>query len=98
MRVIHEMPFSPSEVEHHRQVIFDNLTRGLRDVLEAMREMELVLRSENVQYAEMVEATVGIQEGEEYPPEYLEPLRCLWNDPEIQSVLRRGNKVALPEK
>ena len=98
MRVIHEVFFSPSEVEHHRQVIFDNLTRGLRYVLEAMKEMELAVQSDNIHYAEMVENAVGIQDGELYPSEYCKPLRCLWKDPNIQIALRRGNEAALPEK
>ena len=98
MRVIREISFSPSEVEHYRQVIFDNLTRGLRYVLEAMKDMEFVVQSDNLHYAEMIELAVGIQDGDPYPQEYCEPLRRLWNDPNLQCTLRRGNEAALPEK
>ena len=98
MRVIHEISFSPSEVEHYRQVVFDNLTRGLRYVLDAMKDMKLSVQSQNLRYAEMVEQVLGIQEGDPYPSEYHEPLRHLWNDPHIQTALRRGNEAALPEK
>src|SRR5258707_12150439 len=98
MRVIHEVSFSPSEIEHYRQVIFENLTRGLRDVIEAMKDMELVLQTENLHYAEMIETTAGVQGGEQFPQDYLEPLRCLWSDPGIQNGLQRGNEAALPEK
>jgi hypothetical protein len=48
MRVIREISFSPSKMEHYRQVIFDNSTRGLRYVLEAMKDMELVVQSDNL--------------------------------------------------
>ena len=98
MRVIHQVSFSPSEMEHFRQVVFDNLTQGLRYVFDAMREMELSVQSQNLRYAQMVEHVTGIQEGDPYPSDYLEPLRHLWNDPNIQTALRRGNEAALPEK
>ena|SRR5258707_10561004 len=98
MRVIHENSFTPSEVEHYRQVVFDNLTRGLRYVLDAMKDMGLSVQSHNLQHAELVERSLGIQEGDPYPPEYHEPLRQLWNDPNIQTAIRRGNEAALPEK
>ena len=94
MRVINEVFFSPSEIEHHRQVIFDNLTTGLRYVLEAMKDTDLLLQPDNLRYAEMIEHAVGIQDGEPYPSEYHEPLKHLWMDPNIQNTLRRG----LPEK
>jgi len=98
MRVIHENSFTPSEVEHYRQVVFDNLTRGLRYVLDAMKDMELSVQSHNLSYVELVEQSLGIQEGDPYPPEYHEPLRQLWDDPNIQTAIRRGNEAALPEK
>ncbi|KAJ7267893.1 G-protein alpha subunit-domain-containing protein [Mycena rebaudengoi] len=40
MRLIHR-PFSMQEVESYRQVIFDNLTRGLNDLLDALLDMDL---------------------------------------------------------
>ncbi|KAJ7217520.1 G-protein alpha subunit-domain-containing protein [Mycena rebaudengoi] len=42
MRLIHR-PFSMQEVESYRQVIFDNLTRGLNDLLDALLDMDLEL-------------------------------------------------------
>ena len=98
MRLIHGVSFSPSEIEHHRHVIFENLTRGLRCVLEAMKDMDLLPQPKNLRYAEMIQHAVGIQDGEPYPSEYCEPLKCLWSDPNIQNALRCGNEVVLPEK
>jgi guanine nucleotide-binding protein subunit alpha len=98
MRVIHEVSFSPYEVEHYRQVIFDNLTRGIRYVLEAMKDMELAVQSDNLPYTEIIDHAAMLQDGDAYPPEYCEPLKRLWNDPNVQTVLQRGNEAALPEK
>ncbi|KAJ6605462.1 hypothetical protein DFH09DRAFT_1121413, partial [Mycena vulgaris] len=45
MRVIHRVPFSPprQETEFFRQLVFDNLTRGLKYLLDALPDMGLAL-------------------------------------------------------
>ncbi|KAJ7362800.1 heterotrimeric G-protein alpha subunit, GPA2-like protein [Mycena albidolilacea] len=43
MRLIHRVPFSPQETESFRQLVFDNLTRGLKYLLDALPDMELEL-------------------------------------------------------
>jgi guanine nucleotide-binding protein subunit alpha len=39
-----------------------------------------------------------IAEDEPFPGIYYEPLRLLWNDGGVQSVYKRGNEAAVPEK
>ncbi|KAJ7789440.1 heterotrimeric G-protein alpha subunit, GPA2-like protein [Mycena olivaceomarginata] len=43
MRLIHRVPFSSQETESFRQLVFDNLTRGLKYLLDALPDMELEL-------------------------------------------------------
>ncbi|KAJ7452659.1 G-protein alpha subunit-domain-containing protein [Mycena latifolia] len=43
MRLIHRVPFSPQETESFRQLVFDNLTRGLKYPLDALPDMALEL-------------------------------------------------------
>ncbi|KAJ7205686.1 heterotrimeric G protein alpha subunit 4 [Mycena haematopus] len=43
MRLIHRVPFSPAETESFRQLVFENLTRGLKYLLDALPDMELAL-------------------------------------------------------
>ncbi|KAJ7473932.1 G-protein alpha subunit-domain-containing protein [Mycena latifolia] len=43
MRLIHRVPFSPQETESFRQLVFDNLTRGLKYLLDALPDMALEL-------------------------------------------------------
>ncbi|KAL0950556.1 hypothetical protein HGRIS_007360 [Hohenbuehelia grisea] len=97
MRVIHHVPFTHQEVETYRQLIFGNLTVGLKYVFEAMQDMDLKVSEENIDYVEMVENAPDIKDSEPYPIEYLEPLRSLWNDPNVQKACERGNEAALPE-
>lgn len=52
----------------------------------------------NQQYNELLENAPDVRDGEAFPAEYLEPLQSLWDDPECQRALARGNEVALPEK
>ena len=98
MRLIHKIPFSPSEYEHYRQLVFDNLTRGLCYVLDAMQDMDLKVSEENVPHLDLIDGTRDIRDGEPFPHSYYQPLKSLWNDPNVRRAWERGNEAALPEK
>lgn len=98
MRLIHKVPFTPSEIEHYRQLVFDNLTRGMRYVLDAMEDMELKVQEENVPHIDLIDNARDIRDAEPFPMQYYDPLKSLWNDPSIQKACERGNEAALPEK
>lgn len=98
MRLIHRVPFSSQEVESFRQLIFNNLTHGLKYVLESMEDMELEVSPANREYIELVEGANDLRDGEAFPRQFYEPLRLLWNDKGVQQAWDRGNEAALPEK
>jgi guanine nucleotide-binding protein subunit alpha len=98
MRLIHKVPFSTQEIETYRQLVFNNLTYGLRYVLEAMDEMELEVSDDNAKYLEMMVEVTDLPDGEPFPMQYLEPLKALWADINVQKACSRGNEAALPEK
>ena len=98
MRVIHRLPFTATEIENFRQITFDNVLRGLRYVLDAMEEMDMKVSEENIEHVGTVEAAGDVVEGEPFPVVYYEPLKALWNDPNVQRAWERGNEAALPEK
>ncbi len=98
MRVIHHVPFSAQEIEIFRQLVFNNLTVGLKYVLDAMQDMDLKVSEENVPHMELIEEPVDIRDGDPFPLNYLEPLKSLWSDPNVQRAWERGNEAALPEK
>lgn len=98
MRLIHRVPFTPAEIEHYRKLIFENLTRGLRSVLDAMVEMGLVVSPENMSYVSMIDDIPDLGDGEPFPPEYQTALRTLWEDENLRKAWNRGNEAALPEK
>ncbi|EAU93646.2 guanine nucleotide-binding protein alpha-2 subunit [Coprinopsis cinerea okayama7 len=98
MRLIHKVPFSPQEVESYRQLVFENLTRGMGYVLDAMEDMELKVSEENQHYIDEVIHARDIRDGEPFPRSYYKPLKSLWLDPNVQKAWQRGNEAALPEK
>src|SRR5271154_6845472 len=98
MRLIHRIPFSPQEIESYRQQIFNNLTHGLKYLLDAMADMDLRLEDENVPYLELIEDPSDVRDGEPFPVDYYKPLKALWKDPGVQKAWKRGNEAALPEK
>jgi guanine nucleotide-binding protein subunit alpha len=98
MRLIHRVPFSSQEVESYRQLIFNNLTHGLKYVLDSMEDMQLEVSPENSEHIELVESASDLRDGEIFPNQFYEPLRALWNDKGVQRAWDRGNEAALPEK
>jgi hypothetical protein len=98
MRLIHKIPFAPHEVESYRQLVFENLTRGLKYLLDSMEDMDLKVSEANFPYIELIENASDLRDGEPFPMTYYEPLKSLWADPGVQKAWERGNEAALPEK
>ena len=98
MRLIHKVPFSASEIEQYRQLIFDNLTRGMGYLLESMEDMDLKISPENEEHAALVMSARDIKDSEPFPMAYYKPMTALWNDTSVQQAVQRGNEAALPEK
>lgn len=98
MRLIHSVPFSTQEIESYRQLVFNNITHGLKYLLDAMEDMGLQVLEENTSYVKLVEEAQDLRDGQPFPVEYHEPLRKLWEDPNVQKCWERGNEAALPEK
>jgi guanine nucleotide-binding protein subunit alpha len=49
MKIIHNVRWTPSEIESYRQVAFDNILDGMRELLIAMRDdMHINVVPENV--------------------------------------------------
>ena len=97
MRLIHKVPFSNQEIETYRQLVFDNLTRGMKYLLDAMDDMDLKVSEDNLQYLDVIENARDIRDGEPFPMSYYDPLKSLWEDPSVQKAWERGNEAALPE-
>jgi len=97
MRLIHKLPFSTQEIESYRQLTFDNLTRGMKYVLDAMQDMDLKVSEENMPYLDLIENATDLRDGEPFPMSYYQPLKSLWEDPNVQKAWERGNEAALPE-
>lgn len=98
MRLIHKLPFSSQEIESYRQLIFENLTRGLKYLIDAMEDMELKVAEDNIPHLDVVENATDLRDGEPFPMTYYEPLKALWEDTNVQKAWERGNEAALPEK
>ncbi|GJJ09380.1 hypothetical protein Clacol_003602 [Clathrus columnatus] len=98
MRLIHKVPFTGQEVEFYRQLVFNNITQGLRTVLEAMEDFELNVAEENQAFVEMVFEAPDLRDQEPFPMKYLQCLLSLWRDDGVKKAIARSNEAALPEK
>ncbi|PBK63551.1 heterotrimeric G protein alpha subunit 4 [Armillaria solidipes] len=96
MRLIHSISFS-QDIEYYRQLIPDNLTGGLKCILDAMYDMGLTVSKDNIRYIHEIKDWWCVRDGEPFPVRYCQPLKALWRDPGVQEAWQRGNEAALPE-
>ncbi|THH31576.1 hypothetical protein EUX98_g2608 [Antrodiella citrinella] len=97
MRLIHRVPFSTQEIESYRQLVFNNLTHGMKYLIDSMEDMGISLSEAYGEYVQLIDDATDLRDGQPFPPEYLAPLRKLWEDPSVQKAWDRGNEAALPE-
>lgn len=98
MRLIHRVPFSQQEIENYRQLVFNNLTHGMKYILDAMDDMGIALSDDSVSHVQLIDDAIDLRDGQPFPQEYYEPLKKLWEDPSVQKAWERGNEAALPDK
>ncbi|KAF5339343.1 hypothetical protein D9611_009809 [Ephemerocybe angulata] len=97
MRLIHKVPFTPQEIESYRQLVFDNLTRGMAYLLESMEDMDLKVMEESEQYVDLIIGARDLRDSEPFPMSYYKPFKVLWSDCHVRQAWQRGNEAALPE-
>ncbi|WVQ81951.1 hypothetical protein IAT38_004078 [Cryptococcus sp. DSM 104549] len=97
MRLIHDRPFQPDEIEDYRKITFSNIVGGMRSIIDVMDELGLAVASENRRYISLVDQEPPINTNEPYPEKYLVALQSLWADANVQECYRRGNEFALAE-
>jgi guanine nucleotide-binding protein subunit alpha len=97
MRYINNLPFGPEEIEDYRKIVFANIVGGMRSIIDTMDELALAIAPENRRYVVMVDSEPAINTGRPFPIHYLEALRALWADPQVQEVYSRAHEFALQE-
>lgn len=98
MRLIHDVNFSAQEVEFYRQLVFANVTQGMKQLLDALEDMDLKLDETSLEPIRYVEEAPDIKDGQPFPGDYYEPLKQLWDNENVQKGWSRGNEAALPDK
>ncbi|KAJ7104884.1 heterotrimeric G protein alpha subunit 4 [Mycena epipterygia] len=97
MRLNYGIPFSDSEIEAHRQLVFDNVTLGLNILIESLPDLELNLPDGLLPHADVIAkiSNRDLRHQERFPQECLASLGALWNDATVQEAVTRGNEIAL---
>lgn len=98
MRIIHGEDYSDSDRLEFRPLIYHNILKGMKVLVEACRRLQIPFSDpENDGKGDIVSS--GYQHSQELAPEefapYVEPLLSLWNDKGIQSTLSRSNEFQL---
>ncbi|KAG9124870.1 hypothetical protein FRC07_009933 [Ceratobasidium sp. 392] len=97
MRVIHNDKFTAQEIESYRQLVFNNIIRGIQMLVDSLPVLELSISSQNAPLMDVIRSTPELRDGEAYPEQLLQPLQSIWDDSQVQQGWLRANEVALPE-
>ncbi|KAJ6628428.1 heterotrimeric G-protein alpha subunit, GPA2-like protein [Mycena sp. CBHHK59/15] len=97
MRILHSAPFSIQEIEYYRRLVFDNLTYGLKYLIDALSNMGLALSEDLETDVEVLHRAESLHHGEPFPERYFQLLTRLWEDNVVWYAWGRENEAALPE-
>ncbi|KAI8387312.1 G protein alpha subunit [Blakeslea trispora] len=96
MRLIHASGFGPGEREGFRLIVFLNLISAVQTLLEALDALELELADPTLdRYLSLFVETPSLEEFQPFPELYYEPLKCLWEDKNVQVAFSNGHRFAL---
>lgn len=98
MRIIHGEDYSDSDRLEFRPLIYHNILKGMKVLVEACRRLQIPFSvADNDNKGDIVSS--GYQHSQELSPEefspYVEPLKSLWKDTGIQTTLARSNEFQL---
>ena len=96
MRLIYTDGFGVHERKEVRQVIFSNMVVAFKIIGEEMRDLGMdYAYGSSLKYESTIANQDDIGLDESFPIECLEAMKGLWEDPSVQSTMRRGNEFAL---
>ena len=97
MRIIHGEEYSDYDRLDFRSVIFHNVLKGAKILVEARRRLQIPL--ENADNEANGYTVANYHRTDQLTPEdfhrYVEPLKALWADSGIQKTLKRSNEFQL---
>lgn len=97
MRILHGEEYSDRDRFEFRSIIFHNVLKGAKILVEARRRLQIPL--ENPENEANGFAVSNYHRNESLTPEefhqYVAPLQALWADSGIQSTFRRSNEFQL---
>ena len=97
MRIIHGEDYSEQDRIEFRSLIFHNVLKGTKILVEARRRLQIPL--ENPENEANGYAVANYHRNESLSPEefsqYVAPLKALWADSGIQQTFRRSNEFQL---
>lgn len=97
MRIIHGEDYSEQDRLEFRAVIFHNILKSMKILVEARRRLQIPLENpKNEENGQMVSSyhRDGELTDEEFHP-YVDPLNALWKDAGIKATVKRNNEFQL---
>ena len=100
MKIIHDVHFDEAQIDEFRKIIYQNLIRGMRVLVDANRKLGIPLQNEsqNRIYGEQLLLFNDSSHIDKHNFNDLKPmLRSLWNDAGIQEAFERRNEYQLTD-
>ncbi|KAG1465742.1 hypothetical protein G6F56_004826 [Rhizopus delemar] len=96
MRLIHEGEFRKEEKEAHKEIIFNNILQSILIILEAMRNLGIMLgNAKNQVYVDNIMRCETQTEYSVMPIELSGAIKALWKDRGVQETYKKNNEYQL---
>ncbi|QQP50889.1 Uncharacterized protein FKW44_012042 [Caligus rogercresseyi] len=100
MKIIHGVSFCPDQMQDFRKIIFQNIIKGMRVLVDANRKLKIPLQyPENLLYGEQLllfDSVNQISTNEAFR-DFKTMINSLWRDPGIQTAFERRSEYQLTD-
>jgi len=106
MKIIHGVVFEADQIKEYRQIIFQNMIRGMRVLVDASRKLQIAIENPvpNNHYGDRLleltsksPALQGTVDPKDFSQHFKSPLLSLWSDPGIRKTFSRRSEFQIAD-
>ena len=96
MRIIHGENYSPEERAEFRPIIYHNVLKGMKILIDSQRKLGIMLgEPSNEDFCDIIASHRSVHLDPAQFSQYVDPLQALWRDEGVQAVYGRRNEFQL---
>ncbi|KAF8320311.1 G-protein alpha subunit, partial [Clavulina sp. PMI_390] len=95
MKILHQDGFTPTDRTYYKEIIFSNTTQSMKIILQAMDELSIPVRTENLVHRSLVLSLPANIHAQYLPGDIATAIEALFVDPGVEEAIIRNNEYQL---